>query len=128
MVIPNLSELRAVLVLDIQTSNLMVDDEFTAHAIECIEAEGLDVHSNLFHYGTDELYLIHSHIEDNKDPYVCPRCGSTNVQEKAWVWSNTLQWADSLGVYDYFCDDCLHTYDEHVTQSMWNERNDEDED
>lgn len=57
---------------------------------------------------------------DEEDLLVCEKCGGTNIQTKAWVDSNTLQYKDSTGDNyddDNWCDDC----EEHVNVCLKSE-------
>ena len=42
----------------------------------------------------------------HKDYWICPDCGSTNVQEKLWVDLNGSSISWESGTEDYFCNDC----------------------
>jgi hypothetical protein len=40
------------------------------------------------------------------DSWVCEYCGSDEIDEKAWVDSNTLEFTYAIDDTDYFCHSC----------------------
>jgi len=48
-----------------------------------------------------------------KSVWVCPYCGSSDIQRAAWLWVNTnVECSGSPPRDEMYCDDCLQEFDD----------------
>jgi hypothetical protein len=78
---------------DNKTSCLVTIKEINEDTILCANE-----HTELQAYPEDLKHL--------EDVMCCNNCGSLDIQEKAWVYSNTLQYADAVDSVSCWCDVC----------------------